>query len=81
MLLFYYAQSQAEMEKGKRQMPPKLEPIKYHTLITLDDALALLRYADEMHKILKMGLINAREVPVFLRRVTDVDFCSASHST
>ena len=81
MLLSYCVQPQTEMEKGKRQMPPKLEPLKYHSLITLDDALALLRYADEMHKILKKALINAKGVPVFLRRVTDVDFCSASHST
>lgn len=72
MLFISVCASHAEMEKGKRQMPPKLEPVKYHTVSTLEDALALLRYADEMHRILKKTLINAKEVPVFLRGVTDV---------
>jgi len=40
--------------------------------MTLEDVLAILRYTEEMQKILKNALIYT-EIPMFLGRVNDLD--------
>jgi hypothetical protein len=74
LFIFYLIMRQhARMQKGKRQMPTKLEPVEFHGVMTLEDVLAFLRYADEMREILKKALTHSEEVPSFFRRVTDID--------
>jgi anti-anti-sigma regulatory factor len=66
-------------------MPLKLELAGSQAVVTLEDALTL-RHADEIRKVLIKALIDADEVAITFRNVTDVDLsclqllCSAHRS-
>ena len=66
-------------------MPSKLELAGSQAVITLEDSLTL-RHADEIRKVLIKALLEAEEVAIIFRNVTDLDLsclqllCSAHRS-